>query len=212
MMGQYTERTNRHLGAPDFMVLLVNFQPGIFFRITGIPYQELTNTFFDAEDIFSSEIRRVNERLSSTNDYQEMISIVERFLTQLFKTVKRDGHPLDRVTKLIIERPEASSVLALAKQSFLGSRQFERKFKERMGISPKLFARIARVNKAFRIKYQCPGEDWLSIALACGYHDYQHLVKDFHQFAGLSPTEYLAEDLKKSPERRFGVPDSSLLH
>lgn len=210
VMGQYTQRTNRHLGSADVIVLLVNFQPGVFFRLTGIPFFELTNTFIDAEDIFSSEIRLINERLNSTNNYKEMIEIVERFLSHLVKAVKRDTHPLDTVTNLIIEHPENSSVMQLAKESFLSSRQFERKFKERVGVSPKLFARIARVHKAFRTKYHCPDEDWLSIALSCGYHDYQHLVKDFYEFTGSAPTTFLLEILNKSPEGFFGLRDSSL--
>ena len=210
VMGQYTERTNRHLGSADFLAILVNFQPGVIFRLTGVPYYELTNSFIDAEDIFSKEIRLVNERLNSTGNYEEMIQIVEQFLLHLVKAVKRDVHPLDTITNLIIEHPENASVLQLAKESFLCSRQFERKFKERMGISPKLFARIARVNKAFRIKYHCHHEDWLSIAIRCGYHDCQHLVKDFHHFTGVAPTAFLLENLEKSPETFFGHRDSSL--
>src|SRR5215210_1062075 len=80
VIGQYTERINRHVGSADFIILLVNFQPGVLFRITGIPFYELTNTFINAEDIFSKEIRLVNERLNSTSDYKEMIEIVEKFL------------------------------------------------------------------------------------------------------------------------------------
>jgi AraC-like DNA-binding protein len=211
IMGQYTERTNRHLGTADFMTFLVNFQPGALFRITGIPYYERTNASIDAEDIFPKKIRLVNHRLNSTDNYQEMIKIVEWFLLDVVRTAKKDAHALDFVTNSIIEHPENSSILQRAKESFLCPRQFERKFKERMGVNPKLFARIARVNKAFRIKYRAPGDDWLSIALACGYHDYHHLVKDFHDFTGLSPNAYLLEDLNKSPERFFGLQDSSLL-
>jgi AraC-like DNA-binding protein len=210
IMGQYVERTNRHIGSADFIGLLVNFQPGVLFRITGMPYCELANTFVDAEAVFSKDIRLVNERLNSTSDYNEMIEIVENFLLHLVHDVKRDPQPLDTVANLIIEHPESTSLLQLARESFLCSRQFERKFKERMGISPKLFARIARANKAFRIKYYHPHEDWLRIALACGYHDYQHLVKDFQDFAGLTPAAYLSEDLTNAPERFFGQRDSSL--
>jgi transcriptional regulator GlxA family with amidase domain len=78
-----------------------------------------------------------------------------------------------------------------------------------MGISPKLYTRIARVTKAFRIKYHNPNLDWLSISLWCGYEDYQHLAKDFRDFAGVNPTTYFFED-KKAPERLFGLRDSSL--
>lgn len=206
--GQYTERTNRLLSGQDFLVLLVDFQPGVLYRITGIPFQELTNTFLDAEAVFTKEIRLVNERLSSSDDYPEMINIVEWFLTGLVRGIKRGRHPLDTITRLLIEWPEQASLSQLANDTCLSPRQFERLFNQRMGIAPKLFSRIARLQKAYRLKYTTPTLDWLSIALACGYYDYQHLAKDFHQFAGVSPNTYLLEDVM-APERLFGLRDSS---
>ena len=206
--GQYIERTNRHLRGPDFVALLVDFQPGMLYRITGIPFYELTNTFVDAEAVFSTEIRLVNERLNSTDDYQEMIAIVELFLRQLIQGIKRDSHPLDIITSFLIEQPENSSIIQLAEDTCLCPRQFERRFNQRMGVPPKLFSRIARLNKAYRLKYSTPSNDWLSVALACGYYDYQHLAKDFQRFAGVTPAAYLAED-DNAPERLFGLSDSS---
>lgn len=209
IMGQYVERTNRHLGGLEFFTFLVNFQPGVLYRLMGIPFHELTNSFVDAEAILHKELRLVNERLNSTDDYQEMIAIVETFLLHIVQTVKIDAHPIDTVTNRLIERPEDLSVLQLAERSFFSTRQFERRFKQRMGVSPKLFTRIARVTKAFRIKYNRPDLDWLSIALQCGYHDYQHLAKDFQDLAGATPTAYLLDD-NKAPERYFGLRDSSM--
>jgi AraC-like DNA-binding protein len=209
IIGQYSERTNRHLEGLEFLTFIINFQPGALYRITGIPFHELTNTFIDGEAVFSKEIRQVNERLNSTDDYQEMIEIVEKFLMGLVHDIKRDRHPIDSVTNYLLEHPHNTSLLDLSRKSFLCTRQFERKFKERMGINPKTFIRIARLNKAFRLKYHHPLQDWLSIALICGYHDYQHLVKDFQVFAGVTPAAYYLEDTK-SPERLFGLRDSSL--
>jgi AraC-like DNA-binding protein len=209
LIGQALERTNRHLGSTDFMVILVNFHPGVLYRITGIPFNELANISIDAETVFGNEIRCVNERLSSTDDYHEMIAIIDEFVFGLVKTIKKDAHPLDAVTLRLIDHPENISVVQLAQSSFLGPRQFERRFKERVGVSPKLFARICRVTKAFKIKYKNPDMDWLSVALWCGYQDYQHLAKDFQALAGANPTAYFSED-NNAPERLFGLRDSSL--
>jgi AraC-like DNA-binding protein len=207
--GQYTERTNRHLATPDFIVILVHFLPGVLHRITGIPYFELTNTFVDAEAIFGSEITRVNERLNSTDSYPEMFVIIEKYLHLLIQGTKADSVIIDRVAQLIIDQPENSTILEKARESFLCVRQFERKFKERMGISPKTFSNIARMNKAFRLKYNCPEKDWLDIALSCGYHDYQHMAKHFQMFTLNTPPLYLKED-NNAPERYFGLRDSSM--
>lgn len=46
--------------------------------------------------------------------------------------------------------------------------------------------------------------DWLRIALETGYHDYQHLVKDFKQFSGVTPHSLLVAQAQ-SPERILGI-------
>lgn len=210
IMGQYVQRTNRHPSGPEFLTIIVEFQPGVLFRLTGLPTWELTDTFVDAEYLFSADIRRVNERLCSAADYPEMIQIIEIFLIQLVKKLKTDMQPIDKLTQRLILQPENISLLEAGQSCFLSYRQFERRFKQRAGISPKLFIRIARMNKAFRLKYNQPHLDWLTIALWCGYHDYQHMAKEFEDLAGCTPTAYFQED-SSAPERLFGLRDSSLI-
>lgn len=206
--GQYSIVTNRHVGR-DFMVFQVQFQPGALFQLTGIPSHELTNTFVDAEGVFSSEISRVNERLSYTKHYTEMIPIVENFIFYLINRAKyRQLRPIDKVSRFMLQYP---SVVALdwpgldwlADQACLSQRQFYRQFMEREGVSPKLYARIARFENAMKLKNAQPAKDWLSVALDLGYYDYQHLVRDFKEFTSLTPNGFLLAD-GHSPERVFG--------
>jgi transcriptional regulator GlxA family with amidase domain len=87
--------------------------------------------------------------------------------------------------------------------SCLSHRQFDRLFKERVGIPPKQFLQIIRFDRAFRLKNRYPDMDWLSVAIACGYHDYQHLAKDYKEFTGYSPRQFFEID-NQAPERAFG--------
>jgi AraC-like DNA-binding protein len=202
IIGQHTLRTNRHLGK-DFIVFIVDFYPGVLYRLLGIPLQELTNTYVDAEAFFSNEIRMVNERLNSTGCYQEMKGIIEQFLVGRVGRIKKAPHAIDRIGTLLAQQAGYVSLDGLADRCCLGPRQFQRTFIERMGVGPKLFARIARFDKAFRMKNNHPQLDWLTIALACGYHDYQHLVRDYLDFAAATPTAFYLEE-GKAPERYFG--------
>jgi transcriptional regulator GlxA family with amidase domain len=54
------------------------------------------------------------------------------------------------------------------------------------------------------MKNRFPKKDWLSIAIECGYHDYQHLVKDYKEFTGLSPAQFTELDTK-GPDSILGV-------
>ena len=101
--------------------------------------------------------------------------------------------PIDDVAKLILYHPDKFSLDRLAKESCLSIRQFQRQFSERIGVSHKWFCRISRFDKAFRLKANRPHLDWLRIAIETGYHDYQHLSKDFIEFADTLPNSLIHE-------------------
>lgn len=206
LVGQPTQRVNLHVGR-DFLALIVVFQPGALFRLTGVPARELTDAHVDAESVFSREARLVSERLSSSTDYPEMIQLVEMFLLEVVRRSHRGALPLDRVAQGVVQHPGQHSVVDLASQSCLSPRQVERQCRDRLGVGPKTFARIARLHHTYQRRFRHPREDWLSTALACGYCDYQHLAKDFRDLAGASPTVLFRQD-ESAPERAFGWQES----
>lgn len=162
--GQYSISTNRHVGR-YFMVFNVVYQPGALFRLTGIPLHELTNTSVDAEAVFSKEIRLVNKRLGYTTHYTEMIGIIESFLLYLVNRPKKAALPIDKVSRILLNNPNKFSLNWLSDQACLCQRQFYRQFIQREGISPKLYARIARFENAMKLKNVNLLKDWFSIAL-----------------------------------------------
>lgn len=185
--GQYTCRINRYSGTSEFLMIQVVFHPGILHRLIGIPFYELVNKHLDLEYVLGRESIILNDKLSNTSDYKEMISLIEDFLLQL-SLRQKESAPADEIFKLMAEQPGRFSLQWLADQACLSSRQFERRAKQYLGISPHLFARIARFNESYKLRLKAPAEDWLSIAVAAGYHDYQHMVRDYKEFATTTPT------------------------
>ncbi|MBO0951484.1 helix-turn-helix domain-containing protein [Fibrella forsythiae] len=208
LIGQPSIVTNRHVGR-EFLLFQVVFQPGALFRLTGLLAHELTNRFLDAETVFGAELRLVNERLNSTASYTEMTSIVETFMYYLIArrsaAVSRFSlRPIDKVSRFMLDSPSQVSLDWLAGQACLSTRQFYENFMHRTGISPKLYSRIIRFDSAMRVSNAQPNKDWLSIALEVGYHDYQHMVRDFREFTSLTPTEFSRQE-SQAPERAFGI-------
>src|SRR5688572_20678072 len=60
LVGQQTQRINLGLGGHDFLGIVVVFNPGMLYRLTGISQYEITHTEADAEAVFTSSIARVN--------------------------------------------------------------------------------------------------------------------------------------------------------
>lgn len=200
--GQHTVLSHRHVGN-QFLSLQVVFQPGALYRLSGIPMQEIANHYLDAADIFGKQVHAVNERLYHATSYKTMISIVESFLIKLAGESKKEKHAVDLAGMQMLMQEENFKLDHFVKESCLCHRQFDRKFKERAGIAPKQFLQITRFDKAFRMKNRLPKLDWLSIALHCGYHDYQHLSKDYLAFTGYTPQQFFLID-SQAPERAFG--------
>jgi AraC-like DNA-binding protein len=68
-------------------------------------------------------------------------------------------------------------------------------FRDQVGLSPKLYARICRFRRATAALKTAPARaagtpDWAQIALDCGYFDQSHLIHDFHEFADSAPERF----------------------
>ncbi len=208
--GQQSGCNVQHNG-PDFLDVQVVFHPTAVFRLTGVSAAELANQFVDASLLFDRTVGDVWEQLQGAASYPALLARVEAFVLALVRQTPRRprlGPPVHRLdalaNRLATGAPQALE--ALAGEACLCPKQFHRKFYERVGVAPKLFARIARFNQAFNLKNGCPERDWLSIAVACGYYDYQHLAKDYRALTGsLPPALHMREG--SSPERVLGLTD-----
>ncbi|MFN8353959.1 MAG: helix-turn-helix domain-containing protein [Spirosomataceae bacterium] len=201
--GIYTVPIYRH-GANDFMAIKVVLMPTAFHRLVRLPMLELANHFIDAELVWGNSIKQTIEQLQSLDNLHEMIAVIDSFLLNLVKKNTKPLLPFDKVSHYMLSAKSDYSLDWLADQSCLSKRQFIRKFQECVGTNPKTFSRIIRFDRAFRIRNQYPDTDWLEIAVAAGYHDYQHLSKEFQDFTMLVPPTFYAVETQ-SPERNFGL-------
>jgi AraC-like DNA-binding protein len=187
------------------MMLSVDFQPSGLSKFLQMPLnEEFIDDRIDAEALLNPEISNIYERMINAASYSQIIEIVEAYLWRRIQRYNIVFQKIDQTHLLIANQPTVYSIEQLADFACLSVSQFERRFKQQMGISPKLFARINRFYGAFTLKDQNPSLDWLSIALQTGYNDYQHLSKDFKQFAGATPNSLLQAQAT-APERILGL-------
>lgn len=194
IVGQPLTRMNITIN-PNYLMLKVSFQPGSLFRLLGVPMNLLVDGHADLETITGKAVKEVSDRLPESTDYATMIRIVEEFLLKKAAQCRQSMLPIDRVAQRMLNPAAYHHLDELAHDACLSMRQFERKFRERVGVSPKLFTRIARFREAYKLRETDPARSWLDIAYACQYYDSNHLVKDFQQFAGTSPSQLVEEEL-----------------
>lgn len=182
------------LFAPEHLVICTAFEPGGLQRLLGVPVKELFDFSLDSAEVLGPAIGVLNEQLANLHDYAAMVVLVEAFLLRHLRRWRRPTQPIDQVLAQLRTTVALPSIDQLAAAACLSPRQFERNCVERLGMGPKLYSRIVRFDRAFRLKEGQPQLDWLSVALCCGYYDYRHLVRDFQQFAGVTPPALLAAE------------------
>lgn len=199
--GSQINRFNFHLSAA-FLMFSVNFHPWVLSKLLRMPLTDLVDDRIDGEAVLPPGIQRVYQQMVNARSHENLVAIVEKYLLTRIQQMEKDAHPIDKVIQLMTEDSALRPVEELASHACLSVSRFERRFMQQTGITPKLFARINRFQRACHLKENRPDLDWLRIALETGYHDYQHLVKDCKQFAGTTPNTLLQAQAK-APEFFF---------
>ena len=196
IVGPQVTRVNLDIGK-HHRAVCVGFHPGGLYRLIGIPMSHIFDDGFDATDIIGNEMNKVNLQLKEAITFEDVKNVIEKFLfckVQKLKAIL----PFDFAMKELIHHHGNIAIEKIASLSCLSLRQFERKCIERIGMPPKLFARLARFSNAHRLKGQQSQLSWTSIAYECGYFDQMHLIRDFKEFAGVTPT-IMEEELYTAP-------------
>ena len=180
--------------AADHLVVCVAFRPGGLHRLLGVPVKELFDFALDSRAALGAAVDEVADRLAETTSYDLMVAVVESYLLRAARRTRPAARPIDALLPQLLGGWATQPIEQLAHEVCLSARQFERSFIERVGMGPKLHARIVRFDQAFRLKERQPALDWLAVALQTGYYDYRHLVRDFKAFAGVTPPQLLAAD------------------
>jgi AraC-like DNA-binding protein len=190
-------------GAQEMYSGSLHLRPGVesfavFFWPTGwshlfhIPACELTNQFSDATAIHSQPIRTLWNRLGEASSFQRRVEITEEFLLQRISAAS-PREKAARAADYIFRQHGAVRIPRLGHNDWLSLRQFERRFRKDLGMSPKTFACIARFQSALDAKLANPERTWLDIAHSFGYFDQMHMIHDFERLGRNTPSELLIQ-------------------
>jgi AraC-like DNA-binding protein len=177
----------------------VDFKPGGLFRLLGVPMNQLFDQGIPAEQLFGNEMVHLNERLLNAGSMDVAVKAIELFLLKRCTWLK-PSLPFDVAMNELMFANGNLSIENTASIACMSVRQLERKCIERVGMTPKTFARIIRFSKAYRLRESRPELAWSAIAGEAGYFDQMHMIKDFKKFTGSTPT-ILEDALSMTPLR-----------
>lgn len=119
-------------------------------------------------------------------------TLAEAALTQLAHASGLDRR-LDAGLGLLRRSCGQVDIRALAARVSLHERHLRRSLSEAIGLSPKRYARILRLNAVLAQSDQIEAPDWAGIAASFGYSDQAHLIREAVALAGATPVRLHAE-------------------
>jgi AraC-like DNA-binding protein len=195
-----TERMERHSGAilsgPHAQPMVIDSREqrwlaAVEFRSGGagcffsMPVSEVSNQVVPLEDVWRHDGRSLRERLLEASTPASKFSVLEEVFLQHLAPV---FDPAIQYSIAAFKRGAPVSQVALSMG--LLPRALRRRFSSQVGVTPKRFARVHRMQRMLRAIRQSSEPDWSALAAEHGYTDQAHLIHDFRDLAGITPTGY----------------------
>lgn len=175
-------------GVVNSFVIL--FQPAGLHRIFSLPMHELTDHDYEAHSVLGVSISHLEQCLGDCNSFEERACVANQFLIRRVLDSSVDD-PIAAAANQIVQDGGSARIVTLANHAGLSVRQFERRFIEQVGVRPKLYARIARFEAVLDSKARSSAASWTDVAHRFGYYDQMHMIHDFEEFIGETPTDAL---------------------
>lgn len=187
-----TQNYRRFITEEPFGIFGAYLYPFAAFRLLHLSPSELTNQMPDLHSALGKSGKQLEEKMFLATSNRERCRILTGFLEHQFLKHPLDSHPAISAVKFVIHSEERYTVQHLSEKFNLSERQFERKFREYSGFTPKKYMRLVRFGEACNHYAETNQKSMTEIAHQCGYYDQSHFIKEFKCFSGYHPGEYFS--------------------
>jgi AraC-like DNA-binding protein len=182
--------------------------PGAALPLLGVPAEALAERHTALDDLWGAEVNRIRERLLALQSPSERLELFEAVLARRLPRL-RAIHPVVAHALQRFGSPSAD-IRTVVQESGYSHRRFITLFREAVGLAPKRYCRILRFQHVLHQLEAMPSPEmpgaempgaempgaemprpgWSQLALAAGFSDQAHLVREFREFAGVTPTQF----------------------
>ncbi|MGE3545428.1 MAG: helix-turn-helix domain-containing protein [Kofleriaceae bacterium] len=154
----------------------------------GVPAWELASRNVGLDELVKpAHTREVMARIEHAAEPADAIAVVEQLLLSMPFAVD----PVVERALVLLDRAgdEDKHVARVARTLGLSERQLERRFRDRVGMSPKRFVSLRRFERA--VELAISSRSLTRAAVEAGYYDQPHFNREFRRFTGMTPSAWL---------------------
>lgn len=187
LYGQTTQHTEQ-ISIGKFKSIGVYFYPDAVSTLFGINAAELTNQHLDVALMTNTVL---TEQLLHAVSSAQSIEILSAFFISLLKKNKKQENNKVRYCLARIHATKGQVTLRdFPRELYISESNFERTFKQTVGISPKLYTRITRFQASLNQLRHREFQQLSDIAFEHHYADQSHFIREFKAFTGIVPNYF----------------------
>jgi AraC-like DNA-binding protein len=184
----------------EISLFSIVFHPQGLMPFFNIPLNEIYNQSVPIRHLNKKFEQSMLPQLTNEQSFEKRVELVERyFCLMLEKEFNRFNFSrIDHAIKIISQARGKISIEQLASETCLSRKQFERKFSELIGITPKQYLKNIRLQYSLYLKSR---NDYLTItdiAYEVGYYDQAHFINEFKMQTGFTPKQYFDNNVSYS--------------
>jgi len=176
-------------------IMGVHFKAGGAFPFLKTEASELTNTHANLDDLWGRSGLELRDRLCAAATSQQRFRIMEGALRN--RLHYHSNGQIQVALELFGMGGDGALVRAVARELGFSQRRLIQMFSSHVGLTPKVFCRVLRFQRARVLAEKLDAPDWAELAVRCGYFDQSHLIKDFKEFSGSTPNTYSLQQHRK---------------
>lgn len=165
----------------------VHFRPGGAAPFFAASADALSGQHIEIDALWGRDGALLRERLLEAPTPEAKLRTLE---TVLLERVARPLEVDKEVELALAACARGVPIREITTRLGMSPRRFVRHFRSTVGLSPKRFARVRRFGQVLEAIEAGGPVDWCRVAASCGYYDQAHLIHDFREFAGVSPSGY----------------------
>ena len=170
----------------------VQLKPGAAEVLFGTPASDFAQRHVALEDLWGRTAARIRDRLLEPGEPDRQLLELEAILGERLPLI-RGLHPA--VADALELFAMSGSVGEAVRRSGYSHRHFVALFRRSVGLTPKVYTRVSRLQRVLAWCFSGLGQNahslsWADVALRAGYSDQAHFNREFREFAGVTPEYY----------------------
>jgi AraC-like DNA-binding protein len=172
----------------NFRIIVVLFQASGAYHLFRIPQSEYLSRFVTLQDLLGKKTNGIRQKIyENKNNNHSIVRELNLFLLSFLKNNDIRKTYLDYVISQIIKKDGNKKVEELCDELNINPRTLRRNFKQQVGMSPKEFTWIIRLNKLHKYLMYYKDISIQDLVYQLGYYDQSHLINDFKKYAHYAP-------------------------